>query len=1095
MCKRLMAPILLVTVLGMARAGAQDVQWTRAAYWDARYPTAWADNASSIAVRDGLQAAGYEILDADQLKTWMDARIADKTYSVVVFCRDNPPDTVTETKDVNCTLRKYLNAGGKIVVYADIPFYNQGHADGTTTTWAESGINSILGIGNVAIWDTNQQVTITAAGTRWGLTRTWGSLRPNAKTDVSVVLATDAAGNAAAWVKHYLKGDTFRGFVRLYDRTGQVDIGDLIRVAEFIGFKAYNPSPENGATGVSSPILMWNAGTLAVGHNVYLGTSPELGEADFRGRQPVMGTAYWHQPGFTAGTTYYWRIDEIAADGAVRTGDVWSFFVTPQMAWSPRPMDGAQYVSPDVSLEWSPGMAATEHGVYFGTDRAAVEAGTGDTFKGNQLLASYVPAALERGATYFWRVDEAADGGTVTGSVWSFTVQPVLPKTNPDLIGWWKLDDEKSGTAVDYSGWDYYGAIMGDPQWVEGYHGDALDFDGQDDFVDLGNPPTWPTGTASRSLCGWARTDTVASGWRWIAAYGSPATGQAMFIGINGTDLYGGGYGDDVFVTGFWEVGVWHHIALTYDGTTARLYADGVEVTSAGKAWNLVASRAHIGRQVNSAVEFWDGMIDDVRVYNVALTAEQVRETMRGDPRTAWNPQPAPGVNVDILDATELSWSAGDGAAQHDVYLGKDKDAVKTATVASPLYLGRQTGTSFSLDGHVEFGGGPYFWRIDEVEADGTTVNKGVVWGFTIPDYLIIDEFESYTDEEGNRIYQTWTDGMAKKTNGSVVGNMLAPFAERTIVHGGKQAMPLDYNNTDYSYSEAELELPSVENWNDHGVDRLSLWFRGIGVAYLERGADAFTMSAGGNDIWDVADQFRFAYRRLNGNGSIVARVDSVVQTDGWAKAGVMIRETLDPSSKHAAVVVTPSNGVSFPYRAFTADVSNQVNIGGVRAPYWVRLTRTGDVFKAEHSADGVTWTLLGTEQTISMTGSIYIGLCLTSHNTAVPTTAEYSGVATTNATGAWQMAEIGTDHPGNSQDALYVTLEDSTGKTRTLVHPDPAAVLTTTWTEWPIPLSDITGISLSKVKKVYVGVGSRSGPITNSTGRIYIDDIRLLRP
>ena len=164
MLRKLLILTLFIVVLGPAVAQAQDMGWIKAAYWDSRYPTNWAAEAATVAVRDGLAAAGYEVLDADQLKVWMDARIADKAYSVVVLCRDIPPDTVVENNDTNCTLRKYLNAGGKIVVYADIPFYNQGHADGTSTNWGEAGINNILGVGNVAVWDTNNTVTITAAG-------------------------------------------------------------------------------------------------------------------------------------------------------------------------------------------------------------------------------------------------------------------------------------------------------------------------------------------------------------------------------------------------------------------------------------------------------------------------------------------------------------------------------------------------------------------------------------------------------------------------------------------------------------------------------------------------------------------------------------------------------------------------------------------------------------------------------------------------------------------------------------------------------------------------------------------------------------------
>ena len=211
----------------------QLLDWQeRVAYWDIRYRTNWAGEADSIAVRDGLAAAGYTILNADQLKTWMNARIADKKLSVVVFCRDNAPDTVVESVDAACTLRKYLDAGGKIVFYADIPFWDIGHADGTFDNPQTAGANNILGFDNtIVLWDSNTQVTPTAAGISWGLTQTWGSRRPIATTDVTV-LATDAAGNAAAWVRHYLPGDKARGFVRLWDRTGHPPVGDIIRVAE-----------------------------------------------------------------------------------------------------------------------------------------------------------------------------------------------------------------------------------------------------------------------------------------------------------------------------------------------------------------------------------------------------------------------------------------------------------------------------------------------------------------------------------------------------------------------------------------------------------------------------------------------------------------------------------------------------------------------------------------------------------------------------------------------------------------------------------------------------------------------------------------------
>jgi hypothetical protein len=136
--------------------------------------------------------------------------------------------------DANCTLRKYLDAGGKVVWYADIPFYYQGHSDGTQTTWGGDGQVNILGIGGVDRWDTNETVTITLNGASWGLTQTWNSVRAN-NPDGLTVLATDNEGYAGAYVKHYLPGDSARGFVRLYDRSGQPPVGDIISAAEFKG--------------------------------------------------------------------------------------------------------------------------------------------------------------------------------------------------------------------------------------------------------------------------------------------------------------------------------------------------------------------------------------------------------------------------------------------------------------------------------------------------------------------------------------------------------------------------------------------------------------------------------------------------------------------------------------------------------------------------------------------------------------------------------------------------------------------------------------------------------------------------------------------
>jgi hypothetical protein len=205
---------------------------------------------------------------------------------------------------------------------------------------------------------------------------------------------------------------------------------------------------------------------------------------------------------------------------------------------------------------------------------------------------------------------------------------------------------------------------------------------------------------------------------------------------------------------------------------------------------------------------------------------------MRGNPLLAWTPEPRRGATVDIRDVTALRWLAGDTAVSHDVYFGTDRDAVAAADKDAAEYKGNQPGTSLSLAGLVEFGGGDYYWRIDEVEADGTTIHQGYTWKFTVPAYLIVEDFESYTDDidGGKAIFQTWIDGWENGT-GSTVGYWEAiggTFGETSIVHGGGQAMPLDYNNVNSPYySETERTFATAQNWTTNGVDTLTLHVRG----------------------------------------------------------------------------------------------------------------------------------------------------------------------------------------------------------------------------------------------------------------------------
>jgi uncharacterized repeat protein (TIGR02543 family) len=154
-----------------------------------------------------------------------------------------------------------------------------------------------------------------------------------------------------------------------------------------------------------------------------------------------------------------------------------------------------------------------------------------------------------------------------------------------------------------------------------------------------------------------------------------------------------------------------------------------------------------------------------------------------------------------------------------------------------------------------------------------------------------------------------------------------------------------------------------------------------------------WTISGSGADIWSTADEFRYVYQSATTDCSIVARVASLTNTNGWAKAGVMIRESTAANAQSVMVCVTPSNGVSFQWRSTTGGSSSNTTTLGLTAPKWLRLVRTGNSFAASYSDNGTNWTNVGTAQTVNMASTTTIGLAVTSHNDGVLCTSTIDNV------------------------------------------------------------------------------------------------------
>ena len=154
-----------------------------------------------------------------------------------------------------------------------------------------------------------------------------------------------------------------------------------------------------------------------------------------------------------------------------------------------------------------------------------------------------------------------------------------------------------------------------------------------------------------------------------------------------------------------------------------------------------------------------------------------------------------------------------------------------------------------------------------------------------------------------------------------------------------------------------------------------------------------FTVHGAGADIWGTADQFQFVYRTLTGDGAITARVATVEAVDVWTKAGVMVRASLTPQSRHAMMIVSSGRGLAFQRRVVDGAASTHTSGGVGTAPLWVRLERAGDNLTASVSTDGAAWRVVGTEA-IALPATVYVGLAVTSHASGTLATATFDGVS-----------------------------------------------------------------------------------------------------
>jgi len=585
--------------------------------------------------------------------------------------------------------------------------------------------------------------------------------------------------------------------------------------------KARDPDPADGAEDVAEPLLMWTAGDTAVLQRVYFGTSPDaLVQVS---EQAYM--VYWHLEPIESGTRYYWRIDGVEADGTVITGDLWSFVARSLNAWGPSPADSASYVMIDTQLSWGAGhsIMPLKHHLFFGTDEAAVTDGTGDTDKGIQQETTYNPGLLMAETSYYFRVNEVEmDGTERQGDVWSFKTVAAGP--GKIIREWWF---DISGSNVSN--------LTGNERYPDSPDGS--------EFVSYFQAPVdWAEQFGSR-LRGWLF---------------APDTGNYTFL---------------------IEAENEGQIRLSPDEDPANAV---MIASTAGEAESQPQSLVAGERYYIEALMKGSTMGDSIMVSwsgpgvgaMTVISANYIGATPYLAEK-AFAASPADG-DSDVKQTAILNWSPGVYAASHELYFSTDRDAVKNADTGSPEYkgslnLGSETYNPGKLEWDIT-----YYWRVDEVNnVNPDSPWVGNVWSFTTANFLVVDDFESYNDlnpddPESNRIFNAWIDGYGIPTNGSVVGYENPPFAEQTIVHGGRQSMPFSYDNS-IGYSEATLTLTYPRDWTERGVTTLTIWF-----------------------IGDAANAAETLYVALNGNAIVTNDNPNAAQVETWTEWNIDLQAFAD---------------------------------------------------------------------------------------------------------------------------------------------------------------------------------------------------------
>ena len=705
-------------------------------------------------------------------------------------------------------------------------------------------------------------------------------------------------------------------------------------------------------------------------------------------------------------------------------------------------------------------------------------------------------------------------------------VLSIAGNVSANLVAHWKFDDGSGTTAQDSSGNGYDGTLFGEPKWVAGQIGGALEFDGTDDYVEL------PIGSLISSLTSstfatWVDFSNEGGGWQRIFDFGT-STIVNMFltprIGTDGSMRFAitiDTFNDEDQTTAQATLpSGWHQVVLTMnaDENVHSLYLDGelaAQNTTARHTPSTLGetNQNWLGRSQYAADGYFDGRLDDFRIYDRVLTPKQIEDLFNGIPpefTKALGPTPEDGAyHSDTW--VNIKWVPGDFAVSHDVYFSDNFDDVNDG--APEAFVGNQAAT-FIVAGFPGFAfpdglipGTTYYWRVDELEADGTTKYEGNVWSFTVPPRT------AYKPDPADGAELVATDVKLKWEGGFGVKLHTVYFGDNfDDVNNATVGLP----HGDTTYTPGPLKLGKTYYWRVDEFDAFNTHKGNVWSFTTEGAVGSPIPSNGAVDVkqthilrWSPGVYAASHELYFGTDKDAVKNADT--GSPEYKGTGDLGSQSYEPGKLEWDTTyywrIDEANNVN-PDSPWTGNVWNFTTANFLIVDDFESYNdldpadpESNRIFNAWIDGYGIptNGSLVGNdfppfaEQTIVHSG-----------NQSMPLFYDNSvgySEATLTLTYPRDWTEKGVNtltiwFRGNSDNAaetLYVALNGSA----IVTNDNPDAAQVTTWMEWTIDLQAFAdqGVNLANVDTIALGLGNKNNPLAGGSGTMYFDDIRLYPP